>query len=184
MINDIRVEKWLQRRKKEQGKWVGEQKGMQEWGIILRWNKLSMWEEMVVGWKSPLEENRLRERAMRWRGKHPWNNARLGNKRERGLKRSKRWAIVMGFCLWRRHWELVLRRMFVFRCLEVFLNHRSEWMLKWLVLSLISNKVTNQWCKCHKWWQSKKKHSISLQLCLSNGPWLLAPWLNKVTQFP
>lgn len=152
-------DKWHQNREmvteeeKEQGKWVSEQKGMQEWGRILRWNKLSMWEGTLEGWKSPLEENRLRERAMRWRGKRPWNNARLGNKRERGLNRNKRWAVRMGFCLYRsrRHCGLVLRRMIAFRCLKIFLTRLSEWMLKSLVLSLISNKVTNHWYKWHKW---------------------------------
>lgn len=48
------------------------------------------------------------------------NNARLGNKRERGLLRSKRWAIRRGVCLKRSrmHCGLVLRRMFVLRCLK------------------------------------------------------------------
>lgn len=132
------------------GKWTRKisQRGMQEWGRILRWNKLSMWEGAVEGRKSPLEENRLRERGVRWRGKRSWNNARLGSKRERGFIRSKRWAIRRGVCLKRsrRHCGLFLRRRIVFRCLKSSFWMNTLYYIKSLVLLLISNSVTN-----HKW---------------------------------
>lgn len=128
-----------------------------------------MWEGAVEGMKRPVEENRLGERAMRWRGKHPWNNARLGNKRERGLQRSKRWAIWRGVCLKRtkRHCVLVLRRIFVFRCLKIifklFLWRNTLYFIKSFVLLLISNRVTNQWHKSQMA-GNLLEHSISASL--------------------
>ncbi len=109
------------------------QRGMQDWGRILWWNKWSMWEGVVEGRKSPLlEENRLRERGVRWRGKRSWNNARLGSKRERGFIRSKRWAIRRGVegivsCFWGGG-----------LCLDVW-NHLSEW---------IPSITSNPWFCC------------------------------------